>query len=166
MTALDLLVRALTLALTGLSWLAVLVMLGTFRRARALRPAALRVSIAVSLLVLALYCALLGVAPPMTAVLLGVPFGLLAGALSSRSRRLFIARGEVQGQGGLVTLVVWGLTLALNQAVVVGTGRAPRALVGFLVFATAMAVGGQLWLLRRVRRLRDGAPARAAVSLS
>jgi hypothetical protein len=162
--ALDLLLRTIALGLAGLSWVAVAVMLRTFRRARALRPAALRVSIAVGLLVLALYSALLGVAPPAAAVVLGVPLGLLAGVLSSRTRRLFLVDGEVQGQGGILSLAVWGLTLALNQAVIIGTGHAPRALLGFLVVGTAMAVGGQLSLLRRVRRLREGAP--AAIPLS
>ena len=146
----DLLLRLFAIAATAVFLLAVLLVLLTFRRARRVTTAGLLVPVGMSLVVLALYCAILGATPSAAWLLAGLVAGALVGMLWARTHRLFRgADGAVRSRANLWYLVVWAVVLALNQLVVLAAGHASTVLVGLLVFSTGIAAGNGLALLRR-----------------
>jgi hypothetical protein len=154
----DLLLRLFALAATGLFLLATAVMLLTFRRARRVTSASLLVPAVLSLAILALYCVLLGAAPSAAMFLASLVLGAALGSIWARTHQLFRGRdGAVRSQANIWYLAVWAGVLVLNQLIVLAAGRGSRVLVGLLVFATGIAAGNTLVLLRRLRRLRAAA---------
>jgi hypothetical protein len=151
----DLLLRLVAVAATVVFVAATALVLLTFRRARRVTTASLLVPVGMSVAVLMLYALLLGGTPSTGWLLVDLALGTGLGALWARTHRLFrAADGGVRSRANLWYLAVWAAVLALNQLVAVVADRSSRVLVGLLVFATGIALGNGLVLVRRLRRLR------------
>jgi hypothetical protein len=149
--------RLLSLGGAVMTALSVLAMLRTARKAKAIAPRALVVSMAISLLSVVVYPAVLGLHLGA-----GVWFGaLICGALIGTgwalTVRLRLEGGTVKRDGGWLYLAVWGFFLTLSQLLVSATGRAPALAMLPLLLGTGIVVGQSTTLLWSCRRLRRGA---------
>lgn len=157
--------RLLSLGGTVMMALSVLVMLRTARKAKAIVPSGLLVSMTVSLLSVIVYAAVLGLHLRASVWFAALSCGTLIGTGWSLTARLRLERGTVKREGGWLYLAVWGFVFALSQLLVAATGRAPALAMLPLLLGTGIVVGQSTTLLWSCRRLRKGARGIAGVFL-
>jgi Tol biopolymer transport system component len=99
----------LTLILTG-------VMLFTFRKPRRITAFSSLVSVLISLLFPVIFLAITGSRPDLRLALPFFSFGLLLGHLRGVAMKLEFVGDQVVGRHSRIFLLLWGFSLALNQA--------------------------------------------------
>jgi hypothetical protein len=141
----------LSLIGTGLLLFSVAMMVLTFRRAKALVPGALLISLITTLLVALVQILFSPDQVPGTAIVLVLVVGAAVGAGWARTSLVFVDDRSVRSRGTAWYLVVWALTFLFNQLMRPIAG-ASGAGVLLLVLGTGVAVGSiliQLWRYRR-----------------
>lgn len=141
----------LSLIGTGLLVLSVAMMVLTFRRAKALVPGALLVSLTTTLAVALVQILFAPERPSGTAVALVFLVGAGVGMGWARTSIVFIDDRSVRSRGTAWYLVVWALTFLFNQLMRPIAGPSDAALL-LLIFGTGVAAGSILYQLRRYRR--------------
>ena len=106
---LNILLAVLTLILTG-------VMLFTFRKPRRITALSSLVSVAISLSFPVIFLVITGSKPDLRLALPFFSFGLLLGYLRGVAMKLEFVGDQVVGRHSRIFLLLWGFSLALNQA--------------------------------------------------
>jgi hypothetical protein len=157
--------RLLSVGGTVAMVLSVLAMVLTARKAKAVTPRALVVSMAISLLSVFAYAVVLGLRLGAGVWMGGLVCGTLIGAGWALPTRLRLEGGIVKREGGWLYLAVWGLFFAFSQLFVAATGRAPALAMLPLLLGTGVVVGQSSTLLWSCRRLQRQARGISAVFL-
>lgn len=145
--------RLLGLVFTGLMLFSVVVTVLTFRRARSIRPAALVFAIGTSLVCTG-FNLVFAARPPSPAVFaLAIGAGASIGAAWSLTTLLFVDGEDVRGRGTLWYLVVWALTLVVNQGAALVLGRTPAVATITMLVGAGLAVANSAGLALRVREV-------------
>ena len=129
------------------------VMLLTFRSARAIAPNALAVSMATTLATSALSLGLSQGRPSWTFVLATLAAGALTGGFWSATLLLSVDGAAVRARGTFWYLAIWAATFAANQVFVRFSGAAPVLGALALTFAAGLSLGNSLGLILRVLRI-------------
>jgi len=144
--------RLLSLAGTALMLLSVALMLVTFRRARVLAPAALLTTLLASLISTGLSLILSGAAVDPVSAIAITAGGLAMGVGWSLTTLLFIDGEIVRGRGTPWHLMVWALSLAVNQVVAVTGAGNPATATLMMLAGAGLTIGHSLGLIVRVRQ--------------
>jgi hypothetical protein len=153
--------RLIAVASMAMLILSIVTMVLTFRKAKAIEPVALLLSLAVSVIGTLVSLWFGGRPPPLSMSLAACLAGALIGAGWSLTTLLFIDSGQIRGHGTAWHLVIWGLTFAINQIGAVVFGRTPWAMTLLMLAGAGLTVGNTLGLLVRVRRVAALIPAMA-----
>lgn len=155
--------KVLSLLGTGLLLMSVALMIVTFRKAKAVVPGALIVSLLTTLATLGVQLLIANARPDFALGGLVFVAGILVGQGWSRTTLFFIDGDAVRSRGTAWYLAVWAATFLLNQLLRIFSGGVPAAGVVALLVATGIAAGnitGQLLRYRRATKmLSQAAPA-------
>lgn len=159
--------RVLSLLGTGLLLMSVAMMIVTFRKAKAVVPGALIVSLATTLATLGVQLLISSARPD--AAIGGLVFlsGLLVGQGWSRTTLFFIDGDTVRSRGTAWYLAVWAVTFLINQVLRQFSGGVPAVGMFALLFATGIAAGnitGQLLRYRRATKMIAGSATTAGTT--
>lgn len=158
--------KVVSLVGTALLLFSVAMMIVTFRRARAVIPGALIVSLATTVLVLLVQLWMAPARPGFASGMLAFAAGMAIGFGWSRTNLFYIDRETVLARGTAWYLAVWAATFLLNQLLHIFTNGAPAAAFATMLVATGIAAGnitGQLLRYRQAALMIAGArPAQAA----
>lgn len=119
----------------------IIVMLLTYRKSREITPKAMSISIGMSVACLLVYSLFLKTGLGMVVWLLGLMVGAGAGVGWSLVTPLFREGVAVKRAGNIWYLAVWGAIFALNQGLIMATGRSPAISMMLLIFGTGLVVG-------------------------
>lgn len=144
--------RTLSLLGTGMVLLSVTMMVLTFRKARAVIPGALLVSLATTFAVAGVQFLFAAQRPGLLLAFLALLAGGLVGMGWARTTKVFIDGDAVRSQGTAWYLVVWAITFLSNQLMVLVLGTAPAGGLVILLVGTGVAVGNNVYQLMRYRR--------------
>src|SRR3989339_1253407 len=133
----------------------VLIMLLTYRKAKKISPLSLLLSMLISLTSLLIYTELLHVRLTLLLWLMALAAGGLVGVGWSLTSRLICVQGLIKSQGDVWYLAVWALVFALNQLVVLFTGRPVQVAMVMLLASTGLVIGNSSSLLVRFYRMRS-----------
>ena len=135
----------LTLILTG-------VMLFTFRKPRRITAASSLASILISLLLPAIFLIITGARPDLRLMLPFFSLGLLLGYIRGAMMKLEFVGDQVVGRHSRIFLLLWGFSLALNQAL---SSLDSSILMAFGLAALFLSTGTQVGFygILAVRRL-------------
>ena len=162
MTGLVLVFLSPALFLRLLSWLGILmlilsslVMVVTFRKAKAVKPQGLVLSMGISLGTAVLYTWIASASPGGGVLCLGLIFGALAGIGWGLTNSFSLEGRAVRSQGNAWYLLVWALTLAVPQSLAVLTGRPPAVGMVLLFGGTGLVLGQSGFSLWRYLQLKS-----------
>jgi hypothetical protein len=158
--------RLISVAGMAMLVLSIVTMVLTFRRAKAIEPVALLLSLAVSVIGTLVSLWFGGRLPPPSMSLAACLAGALIGVAWSLTTLLFIDNGQIRGRGTAWHLVIWGLTFAINQIGAIMFGHTPSAMTLLMLAGAGLTVGNTLGLLVRVRRVAAMVPATAVPAAS
>jgi hypothetical protein len=144
--------RYLSWAGTGMLLFSVFMMILTFRRARAVEPPALLVSLVTCLLSTFVSLGFSHSLPSWRAALIAFAAGGLLGAAWSLTTLLFVDGSSLRMRGTAWYLGVWALTLALNQILATASGHAPVVATALTLIGVGVAVGNTLGLITRAKQ--------------
>jgi len=133
----------------------VLIMLLTYRKAKKISPLSLILSMLISLTSLLIYTELLHVRLPLLFWVVALAGGVLVGIGWSLTSRLVRVQGLIKSQGDIWYLVVWALVFALNQLVVIITGRPVQVAMVMLLASTGLVMGNSSSILVRFYHMRS-----------
>lgn len=153
--------RLIAIASMAMLILSIVTMVLTFRKAKAIEPVALLLSLAVSVIGTLVSLWFGGRPPPTSLSLAACLAGALIGVGWSLTTLLFIDNHQIRGRGTAWHLVIWGLTFAINQIGAVAFGHTPQAMTLLMLAGAGLTVGNTLGLLIRVRRVAALIPAMA-----
>ena len=139
------------MVLLGLS---ILLMVLTFRKAKKVKPLALFISMLISLTSLIIYTELLKVRLEWWMWLAALCAGALIGVGWSLTSRLIKEGGLIKTQGNVWHLVVWGGVFAMNQLIVIITGRPVNVAMVMLLASTGLVMGNSITVLTRFYRMK------------
>ncbi|QWG25278.1 hypothetical protein KMZ93_10560 [Bradyrhizobium sediminis] len=158
--------RLIAVASMAMLILSIVTMVLTFRKAKAIEPVALLLSLAVSVIGTLVSLWFGGRPPPLSISLAACLAGALIGVGWSLTTLLFIDNNQIRGRGTAWHLVIWGLTFAINQIGAVVFGHTPSAMTLLMLAGAGLTVGNTLGLLVRVRRVAALIPAMAVPAAS
>lgn len=145
--------RLLSLAGTAMLLFSVVMMILVFRKASQVKPAALVVSLGVTLAALAVQLAIRGALPSPFAATLAFAAGGFIGAGWSRTRLFFVDGDIIRCRGTAWYLAVWGATFALNQFMAALAAGVPAAMTGALLVGSGIVAGSTIEQLARFYRV-------------
>ena len=156
--------RILSLAGTALVVLSVAMMIVTFRKARALVPGALLVSLSTALVVCGVQLVVAADRPAPVTGFLALAAGTLLGAGWARTSTVFVDGDMVRSRGTAWYLAVWAGTFLLNQLMALSAGGSPATGLSVLLVGTGIATGNTgVQLLRFRQAIAMAAPTHAVV---
>jgi hypothetical protein len=119
----------------------IVVMLLTYRKRREIKPQAMYISVGMSVACLLVYSLFLRAGLGPAVWLLGLVVGAGAGVGWSLVTPLFREGAAVKRAGNIWYLAVWGAIFALNQLLILVTGRSPAVTMMLLIFGTGLVIG-------------------------
>ncbi|MCB1465289.1 MAG: hypothetical protein KDJ90_23375 [Nitratireductor sp.] len=157
--------KVVSLAGTALLLFSVAMMIVTFRKARAVIPGALIVSLATTLVVLLVQLWLAPLRPGLASGAIAFAAGMVIGYGWSRTTLFYIDRETVLSRGTAWYLAVWAATFLFNQLLHIFANGAPATALAAMLVATGIAIGniaGQLLRYRQaILMIAGAAPAQA-----
>lgn len=147
--------RILGLAGTAMLLFSVTMMILTFRKASTVKPGALLVSLAITMVTLSVQLLVTPALPPMTVSVLAFAAGGMIGFGWSRTRLFFVDQDQVRCRGTAWYLAVWAGTFALNQVMCSLAGGAPAAIAGSLLVGSGIVLGSTGEQLLRWQRVSN-----------
>ena len=147
--------RILGLAGTVMLLFSVTMMILTFRKASTVKPGALLVSLAITMVTLSVQLLVTPALPPMTVSVLAFAAGGMIGFGWSRTRLFFVDEDQVRCRGTAWYLAVWAGTFALNQLMGGLAGGAPAAIAGSLLVGSGIVLGSTGEQLLRWQRVSN-----------
>jgi peptidoglycan/LPS O-acetylase OafA/YrhL len=136
--------------------LSVVLLVLTFRKPRKVSVLSLILVIAISLVTLVVFSALINYHPSLTLLILMGAAGLVIGALWSQATQVYLQDGKVMSRNSVWYLLVWGGIFALTQLVSVATGRPPVVIMALLIMSTASVIGMNTMIIKRYLGVRAG----------
>ncbi len=152
-TDLALILKIVRYGSLAISILLILRMFRTFRRTRTISRKSCVLAALFPVVTLVIYFAIIGsklTAPALAALSV---FGLALGIVQGRKTRVWQENGKARAQNTLWFLVVWAVSYATMQTlVVVGNSLSLNVGIGGMFISTAIAVGSQGLLFARLSR--------------
>lgn len=151
----NLFLRLMAIGGTVLFLLSIAMMFLTFRKAKKISPAPLVISMILSLVTLWIYSLFLGIHFSGTVKFMGLIAGILIGIGWALTTPVRSNKGVIEREGNAWYLVVWGLVFALNQLVMLATGRPPPIAMVLLLLGTGIVLGNSGSLIAMFYRARS-----------
>jgi hypothetical protein len=148
------LLKVVSIGAMVLLGLSILLMVLTFRKAKKVKPLALFISMLISLTSLIIYTELLKVRLEWWMWLAALCAGALIGVGWSLTSRLIKEGALIKTQGNVWHLVVWGGVFAMNQLIVIITGRPVNVAMVMLLASTGLVMGNSITVLTRFYRMK------------
>lgn len=141
----------LLLQIAGLAMMALsaAVMVVTFRKAKAVSPRSLLISISMSILSAVIVVIVSKAIPSAGLTMLGMTVGGTVGGGWALTTRVFAEDGKVRSRGSGWYLAVWVMSLMLTQGIPMLTGRTPAAALVVLFLGTGIVLGNSSVMLAR-----------------
>jgi hypothetical protein len=151
-----LLMKALSVIFLVIFVLSVALLVLTFRRPKKVSIGSIILVVAISLVTLVVYSALINYHPSLTLLVLMGVAGLVVGGLWSQATQVYLQDGKVMSRNSIWYLVVWGGIFALTQLISVATSRPPMVIMALLIMSTASVIGMNTMIMKRYFAVRAG----------
>jgi hypothetical protein len=138
----------------GLMGLSALTMLITFRKAKAVVPHSLVISMGISVLSAAVIAGFSAFRPGLGLPAASLVFGALLGAGWASTTIMFQEGASVRSRGSGWYLVIWMLTMMITQLIPMVSGRTPAAGLVLLFGGAGLVLGNSGVILLRYRSLK------------
>ena len=156
--------KVLSLLGTGMLLVSVALMILTFRKASEVKPGALAVSLAITLVTVAVQLALRQSLPPVAAGGLALAAGMLLGGGWSRTRLFFVDGETIRCRGTAWYLAVWAGVFALNQLSAALAGDVPAAMTTAMLASSGIVAGSTGEQLLRFFQVQRRLPGRTRLN--
>jgi hypothetical protein len=138
----------------GLMMLSALTMLITFRKAKAVVPRSLMISMGVSVLSAAVIASFSAFRPGWGLPAMSLLFGALLGSGWGSTTVMFTEGAAIRSRGSGWYLVVWMLSMLITQLIPLVSGRTPAAGMVLLFGGAGLVLGNSGVMLLRYRSLK------------
>jgi hypothetical protein len=162
-TFIGILLKMLSIIMMILFIASVALLILTFRKPKKVSVLSLIITVAISLLTLVIFSALIKYDPPFWFWLLMAVIGIAIGYFWARTTKVFIKGNQVMNRNSIWYLVVWGGIFALNQLITIVTNRPPDIAMALLIISTATVWGTNGNIMRRYFQIRGGLQPQAEV---
>jgi hypothetical protein len=161
-TFIGILLKIVSIVMMILFIASVALLILTFRKPKKVSVLSLIITVAISLLTLVIFSALIKYDPPFWLWLLMAVIGIAIGYFWARTTKVFIKGNQVMNRNSIWYLVVWGGIFALNQLITIVTNRPPDIAMALLIISTATVWGTNGNIMRRYFQIRGGLQPQAA----
>lgn len=134
--------------------LSVLMLVLTFRKPKKVNLRSLGIALAMSLLSMAVFSAIIGYQASAWIWLLMALIGGVIGWFWARTTQVYLENNAVMSRNSIWYLVVWGGVFALNQLITITTSRPPNIAMPMLILSTFIVWGTNGNIIKRYFNLR------------